>query len=257
MKNDGIKSFLALLLSAVTFTAMAITFALEMHILLKALLLGIFATILILLYRSDKHRKAEWRLKSFSEQVASYPVHPFAADRPPVVMNMTYIFLHFVLANILAWLAMGIPDYNETIQPLVNMVASVIPSVKGMGEMSPNRYWGELYFLLCLAASPLYIRFWWKVMAFAPPVWFNARPIKFWLHVVGALVFTFGFLLIMKPLNLSYTSVRSADFVSGLMQESYLIYGIVALVMVITFSLMLGASAKAIQLRIANHRETK
>lgn len=54
---------------------------------------------------------------------------------------------------------MSFLDYNGIVLPLVNIVSSIIPSVKGMGNLSPNKCWGEVYFLLCLAGSPFYIRF--------------------------------------------------------------------------------------------------
>jgi len=48
-----------------------------------------------------------------------------------------------------------------------------------------------------------------------------------------------------------------ADFVTRNMQENYLFYGVMALVLTIVFSFVVGVSAKAIQLRLFAIKENK
>jgi hypothetical protein len=111
-----------------------------------------------------------------------------AGEKP--VFSWFPILVHFVMANLLAWLAISIPNYNETFQPFVDLVSSVIPSVAGMGELSPNPPWGEIYVLFCLAGSPIYMRFTWKVGAYAfPQLAKDSSPFKFWLNVIGMIFF--------------------------------------------------------------------
>lgn len=169
------------------------------------------------------------------------------------VFSWIPIAIHFLLANLLAWLAISLPDYHENFQPLVDWVALVIPSVAGMGELSPSPPWGEIYVLCCISGSPIYMRFVWRFGGFALPQWVKDQtPFRFWFHMIGLILAVVGALYFLKPSTHAYTSIRSADFIDMLIKESYLAFGVVALALVITFSGLLSAAVKAIQLRINN-----
>ena len=163
------------------------------------------------------------------------------------------VAIHFAVASFLAWVAISIPRYNETVRPFVKIVSSVIPTVAGMGQLSPHAQWGEVYFLFCIVGSPFYIRFFWKFAAYSIAGYVKEQqPLKFWLSTVTMLLLAAGMLFFLKPSRHSYSSIRSVDLISVLMKESYLAYGLMAMLLMIVFSFCLSVSVKAIHLRIVN-----
>jgi hypothetical protein len=173
------------------------------------------------------------------------------ADKPE--FNWFFIIVHFALANLLAWMAVSIPTFDETVRPFVNIVSAAIPSVAGMGRKSPNVQWGEMYFLFCLVGSPFYIRFFWKIAAHYLLTWVKEQqPFRFWLVTMTMLFIAVGSLFFLEPSKHSYNSIRSADLLDMLMKESYLGYGLIAMLLMMVFSFCLSVSIKAIHLRIVN-----
>jgi hypothetical protein len=176
--------------------------------------------------------------------------------RPPIDANKPefswfLVIVHFALANLLAWMAVSIPAYDETVQPFVDMVSAAIPSVSGMGEMSPNAQWGEVYFLFCLVGSPFYIRFFWRIAAHYLLTWVKEQqPFRFWLVTMTMLFIAAGSLFFLEPSRHAYSSIRSPDLLDMLMKESYLAYGLMAILLMMVFSFCLSVSIKAIHLRI-------
>lgn len=166
------------------------------------------------------------------------------------VLTWSPLILHYAVANAVAWLVASISGVWDVIQPFVDSVASVIPSIHGLSLMSPDAKWSEIYMLVCGLGVPFYVLKFWRIAAYVMPSWVRVQPpLQFWLTAIGLLVLDAGLLIGLGPVK-SYNSVRVADVFTQLIKQSYLLFGIVGFGLIVGFSLGLGVGIKIIQLRL-------
>lgn len=175
-------------------------------------------------------------------------------DEKPVI-TWSPLILHFAVANAVAWLLVRSFDAWSAIQPLVDFVASVIPSINGLSLMSPDATWSKVYLLVCGLGVPYYVLKFWRIAAYVMPSWVNEQgTFRFWLIAIGSLVMDAGFLIGLGPVTPPLHSVRPADALTPLIKESYLMFGIVGIGVTWAFSILLGVGIKIIQLRLFSNK---
>lgn len=161
------------------------------------------------------------------------------------------ILLHVVLASIASWVIYSLTNNNETFVKFVQSISSIVPSIPGMADNSPNSYWAEIYLLLCWVGVPFYIAKFWAIASYALPGWVNDNTrSRFWFVTLGC--FTGALAILFFPrVDDGERSLKPVAALEQVMGESYLVYVLVGYTMMLAFSLGLASSIKLVQLRFA------
>lgn len=164
------------------------------------------------------------------------------------------VLLHFAVANILAWVIQANHALSLAAVRVAEDASQLIPSISGYLAMAPNPGWAALYLLIAWLGAPFYISFFWRLTGSVLPGWVaEQKPVRFWAVCFGSLVGAVGALALpQKHIHISDAteSVRSTAILASLMKESSIVFAIVTLTVVCTFSFALAVPLRSILLRL-------
>jgi hypothetical protein len=166
------------------------------------------------------------------------------------------LLAHFVLAIGISLLATASDPVAALVRPIVDFLAGAIPSISGYAAMSDHPQWARTYLAGCWIGAPYHLRFWWRLMAPHMAVWApSQRWARFWFVTMGGIGFALG-MLVMPVAGQHVTdaseSVRTVAMLVSLMKASNVVLAVVGIGVVWTSAFLLGASVKAIQIRLTS-----
>lgn len=166
------------------------------------------------------------------------------------------VLLHFSVANLLALVIQANHAFSLAAVRVAEGISQFIPSISGYLVMASNPGWAAPYLLIAWLGAPFYISFFWRLTGSVLPPWVaEQKPVRFWTVCLGALLGAVGALTLpQKHIHISDAteSVRSAAALASLMKESSIVFAIVTLTVVCTFSFALAVPLKSILLRLSS-----
>lgn len=173
------------------------------------------------------------------------------------------VLLHFAVANLLALIIQANHALSLAAVRVAEEASQLIPSISGYLAMASNPGWAAFYLLIAWLGAPFYISFFWRLTGSVLPSWVaEQKPVRFWALCFGSLIGAIGTLTLpQKHIHISDAteSLRSAAALASLMKESPVVFAIVTLTVVCTFSFALAVPLKSILLRLSgttsNHSE--